>query len=237
MKGNWKTYDFWYSSNVLSTLHTVWFLCTYTMYYMIYDQINLPLTWISFNTLMLSRTCIIDKNRIICRCNWLWVSIVSVVHSKFQKSKLSNLCTQIVLHVSFTTMCTVIASRTKFNSMTTQFVCVQKRQVHGLEFLHLWSNPRVSWNIGRKRLSRAGVTCNLGARNLNVSKIHGLGFWELGDSLHSRLMQIDFQIFEKFISSHDDKMRAWLDVKLRTNKSLVELVTGSSERQSCARVW
>ena len=162
-----------------------------------------------------------------CFCRWFGIS----------KSKLSNLCTQTVLHVSFTTMCAMIAPRAKFNSMTRPFVYAQERQVHGLESRNLWSNPRVSWNIGQKRLSRAGVTCNLGARNLNVSKIHGLGFWELGDSLHSRLMQIDFQIFEKVISSHDDKMRAWLDVKLRTNMSLVELVTGSSERQSCARVW
>ena len=80
------------------------------------------------------------------------------------------------------------------------------------------------------------MACNVGARNLNVSKIRWFEVWELGESLHSRLMQIDFQIFEKFVLSHDHNVSSWLDVKVRISESLVELVTGSSERQSCARV-
>ena len=56
------------------------------------------------------------------------------------------------------------------------------------------------------------------------------------ESLHSRLMQIDFQIFEKFVLSHGHNVSVWLDVKVRISERLVELVTGSSERQSCARV-
>ena len=80
------------------------------------------------------------------------------------------------------------------------------------------------------------MACNVGARNLNVSKIWWFEVWELGESLHSRLMQIDFQIFEKFVLSHDHNVSAWLDVKVRISEGLVELVTGSSERQSCARV-
>ena len=72
---------------------------------------------------------------------------------------------------------------------------------------------------------RRGVACNVGTRNESER-----------ESLHSRLMQIDFQIFEKFVLSHDHNVSSWLDVKVRISESLVELVTGSSERQSCARV-